>query len=851
MTACRNKARGAVVAALAGALTLGAAPVMALADGASLMEAADPSAAFSSGTVRLANASGIGATLDKGIYTISNLTGAVKPEVQSIKFGDVTLNKKDLASDDYKVYYVKADAEGQPGTEKVPAITEAGTYYVVVEAVGGPYANGKASVKVSVESKKLDGAKLCEEDGTAVRSYTYDAAPVEPYFEIGGEVLTEDVDYTVRYFKSGEDYNGTGSEEAPTDAGSYVARLTGAGEYAGSKAVNVTFTIDKYTLSADDVYVASVSGEELLPTAPTTVKGSEALASHFKLTYTGQNVGDYKAYNPLVELVDSDDPNVVATSDVRSLFYKAEIPVSFSYAGESMPEELTFNKAQKEAFKQGQIKVTYVEDGETKTVKQGDEAGQWSATVDDLGTDAVDSYGLDALSNPGEYLVTFKVNCPASGTAVKFGGSTQVKVTVISGTVAAAHSVYVSYDADGSAGGEYKPVVVSSVERDYDGTDLAQGDHFLVTVMNGKKKLELGTDFEVVFKDAEGKETSSVKDAGAYTLEVVGKNGWVIEDGSIDVTINKVDIQGLRVDPDQLEAINGKMAVPYDDGKAITVNYQYTTGQRDSDGDLVWNALSSIDAFTSLTVTKDGEEVKQVKDKGDYVATLALLDTEDAKNYELSAGPCKFSVAKAQRFVDVAPEDYFFDAVIKANDNKWVFGMNNSDVFAPNNSISRADVVVVLYRMAGGVTVGEDWVASSVDKTYLSQFSDVKGDEYYAQALVWAAKAGVVTGYEDGTFGGADMVTTEQFATMLARYAKLVGVDTSVDDVDATLGEKTDGAKVSEFARGAVAWALDNGYIGQGGADIQPQADITRGRAVTIAVRYQPERLSTPVVDGD
>ena len=41
MTACRNKARGAVVAALAGALTLGAAPVMALADGASLMATDD------------------------------------------------------------------------------------------------------------------------------------------------------------------------------------------------------------------------------------------------------------------------------------------------------------------------------------------------------------------------------------------------------------------------------------------------------------------------------------------------------------------------------------------------------------------------------------------------------------------------------------------------------------------------------------------------------------------------------------------------------------------------------------------------------------------------------------------
>ena len=108
----------------------------------------------------------------------------------------------------------------------------------MVEAVADPYAGGKASVKVVVEGKDLTGTTYCDENGDTISALTYDAAPVELSFKVSGNVLREDVDYTVRYFKSSEDYNGTGSEEAPTDAGSYVARLTGAGEYAGSK-VNV------------------------------------------------------------------------------------------------------------------------------------------------------------------------------------------------------------------------------------------------------------------------------------------------------------------------------------------------------------------------------------------------------------------------------------------------------------------------------------------------------------------------------------------------------------------------------------------------------------------------------------
>ena len=98
-----------------------------------------------------------------------------------------------------------------------------------------------------------------------------------------------------------------------------------------------------------------------------------------------------------------------------------------------------------------------------------------------------------------------------------------------------------------------------------------------------------------------------------------------------------------------------------------------------------------------------------------------------------------------------------------------------------------------------------------------------------------------MNGYGD-TFGSARSITTEEFVTMLARYAAKMDDDTTVD-TDAVLAGVADGDKVSSYARDAVAWAVENGYVASNGNLIDPQGSVYRARVVTIAVRYQPEQL--------
>ena len=192
----------------------------------------------------------------------------------------------------------------------------------------------------------------------------------------------------------------------------------------------------------------------------------------------------------------------------------------------------------------------------------------------------------------------------------------------------------------------------------------------------------------------------------------------------------------------------------------------------------------------------------------------------------------------------MTPDAWYFDTVAAANDAHYVYGVGNSKQFAPNLSITRADVAVIIARMAG-LTTEPDWEGwNSALGGYATPFSDVDGSAYYAKAVAWAAKTGIVTGYGDtGEFKPEQAITREEFATMLARYAeKVKGADITAD-ADALDGY-ADAANVSDWAKGYVAWAVEAKAMGQNTDMLWAGNDISRAEAATMAVRYQPSKLA-------
>ena len=146
--------------------------------------------------------------------------------------------------------------------------------------------------------------------------------------------------------------------------------------------------------------------------------------------------------------------------------------------------------------------------------------------------------------------------------------------------------------------------------------------------------------------------------------------------------------------------------------------------------------------------------------------------------------------------------------------------------FQPDTEMSRAMLVTVLYRIAG---------EPSVKGT--APFRDVEKNSWYTNAVIWAAENGIVKGVNTTTFAPNDQITREQIVTILYRFAKFRGLD--VGDTTDLAKKFTDAARVSDYAKEALSWAVAVGIInGMPDNTIAPQNSATRAEVATILMRF-------------
>lgn len=143
--------------------------------------------------------------------------------------------------------------------------------------------------------------------------------------------------------------------------------------------------------------------------------------------------------------------------------------------------------------------------------------------------------------------------------------------------------------------------------------------------------------------------------------------------------------------------------------------------------------------------------------------------------------------------------------------------------------------------MAGGYLYSDSEEGKDAPaKEFDTPFSDVDESLYYAQAIQWAAKAGIVKG-DEGTdrFRPEDTISRQELAVMLARYAKMAGVDTSADEN--ALDGCTDASSVADYGADSVAWAVEAGVMGKDVDVLRPTDAITRAEVAAMTVRVQPD----------
>lgn len=196
-------------------------------------------------------------------------------------------------------------------------------------------------------------------------------------------------------------------------------------------------------------------------------------------------------------------------------------------------------------------------------------------------------------------------------------------------------------------------------------------------------------------------------------------------------------------------------------------------------------------------------------------------------------------------FPDVADGDWFADAVtyVAARGIMTGYGDGAGEIarlFGPLAPMERQDVAIMLYKYLApeeyAVTSDPSVYGDTVDTTELS---DVEDGMYYTPAVNWAYENGVMTGYAAGEHAGelgvGDTITREQFATIL--YRALAGEGEAAPGEGEGGSSFVDADDVSEFAREAMAWCVENGIIEGASGMLLPQHEANRAEVATMMMR--------------
>ena len=181
----------------------------------------------------------------------------------------------------------------------------------------------------------------------------------------------------------------------------------------------------------------------------------------------------------------------------------------------------------------------------------------------------------------------------------------------------------------------------------------------------------------------------------------------------------------------------------------------------------------------------------------------------------------------AEDYTDVPEEGHWAHEGIDFVLSQGIMNGVAENSFAPDDTMNRAMLVTVLWRMDG-----------EPDATTENTFVDVPTDSWYANAVAWAQSENIVNGIGEGLFDPMGQVTREQMATILYRYAQQKGLDEESSDLTAF----ADSGEVSSWAQEAMSWAVAaeimRGSGESGNLLLMPTNEITRAQAAAMLMRY-------------
>lgn len=249
-------------------------------------------------------------------------------------------------------------------------------------------------------------------------------------------------------------------------------------------------------------------------------------------------------------------------------------------------------------------------------------------------------------------------------------------------------------------------------------------------------------------------------------------------------------------------------------GGSYTPAYPVETPEQTPNGTITVSPKSASKG-TTVTITAQpdpGYELGDLVVADEKGGLLKLTDKGAGKfTFTMPDGKVKLSASfrpQTPAFRDVSPSAWYAAAVNYVFAKGLMNGTGN-DMFSPNADTTRGMIVTILARLDGQDTSGTPW---------------------YAAGQRWAMEHEI----SDGT-KMTSAITREQMVTMLYRFAKAQGMDTTQGGM--AIREYEDFEEISAYAVEAMTWAVNTGLIRGTGNRLLPKNTCTRAQAAMMLYR--------------
>lgn len=255
---------------------------------------------------------------------------------------------------------------------------------------------------------------------------------------------------------------------------------------------------------------------------------------------------------------------------------------------------------------------------------------------------------------------------------------------------------------------------------------------------------------------------------------------------------------------------------------------------------LLDNLFSYRNADGSFSHTANGSGNDQMSSEQGFYGIVAVMRAMQGKNSLYRMSDCSIRIsgnagvdtiglpgkhADVQKVPVTVPGTTFADITNHANKTaieelaaRGIITGYNATSFGPNDTMTRAQFATIVVRGLG------------LPLMTTNNFSDVKAGSWYASYVGTAYSYGIVNGRTATTFDPEGTITRQEAAAMVARAAKLCGMDTELETYEIlnVLAQFGDYMSIGEWARESMAFCYGEDILDQSDWNVEPNRAILR-----------------------